>query len=158
MDHLNPGVHTVTEQTENKYEPQESRRVTVVSGQTATVTFNNILKRGSLKVVKTAEDNMAEGVKFHLYGTSLSGLPVDEYAVTDASGTAVFEDVLISGITPYILEEVDTDIKYVVPEKQTAAIEWNKVTGQELSQYPENGASPSPNQTVKKDCRRVMLL
>ena len=129
VDHLNPGVYTVTEQTENKYEPQESRRVTVVSGQTATVTFNNVLKRGDLKVIKTSEDNMTEGVKFHLYGTSLSGLAVDEYAVTDASGTAVFEDVLISGSTPYTLEEVDTDIKYVVPEKQTAAIEWNKVTG-----------------------------
>lgn len=128
VDHLNPGIYTVTEQTENKYEPQESRRVTVVSGQTATVTFNNTLKRGDLKVVKTAEDNMVEGVKFHLYGTSLSGLAVDEYSVTDASGTAAFEDVLISGSTPYTLEEVDTDIKYVAPEKQTAVIEWNKVT------------------------------
>ena len=125
VDHLNPGVYTVTEQTENKYEPQESRRITVVSGQTATVTFNNVLKRGDLRVIKTSEDNMTEGVKFHLYGTSLSGLAVDEYAVTDASGTAVFEDVLISGSTPYTLEEVDTDIKYVVPEEQTAVIEWN---------------------------------
>lgn len=128
VDNLNPGIYTVTEQTENKYEPQESRRVTVVSGQTATVTFNNVLKRGDLKVIKTSEDNMVEGVKFHLYGTSLSGLAVDEYAVTDASGTAIFKDVLISGSTPYILEEVDTDIKYVVPPEQTAAIEWNTVT------------------------------
>ena len=48
--------------------------------------------------------------------------------MTDASGIAVFEDVLISGSTPYTLEEVDTDIKYVVPEEQTAVIEWNKVT------------------------------
>ena len=128
VDNLNPGIYTVTEQTENKYEPQESRRVTVVSGQTATVTFNNVLKRGDLKVIKTSEDNMVEGVKFHLYGTSLSGLAVDEYAVTDASGTAVFKDVLISGSTSYTLEEVDTDIKYVVPEEQTAVIEWNKVT------------------------------
>ena len=61
VDHLNPGIYTVTEQTENKYEPQESRRVTVVSGQTATVTFNNVLKRGDLKVIKTSEDNMVEG-------------------------------------------------------------------------------------------------
>lgn len=128
VDNLNPGIYTVTEQTENKYEPQESRRVTVVSGQTATVTFDNVLKRGDLKVIKTSEDNMVEGVKFHLYGTSLSGLKVDEYAVTDASGTAIFKDVLISGSTPYTLEEVDTDIKYVVPEEQTAVIEWNKVT------------------------------
>ena len=41
-----------------------------------------------------------EGVKFHLYGTSLSGLAVDEYAVTDGNGVAKFEDVLISGDTP----------------------------------------------------------
>ena len=108
VDNLNPGIYTVTEQTENKYEPQESRRVTVVSGQTATVTFDNVLKRGDLKVIKTSEDNMVEGVKFHLYGTSLSGLKVDEYAVTDASGTAIFKDVLISGSTPYTLEEVDS--------------------------------------------------
>ena len=69
-----------------------------------------------------------EGVKFHLYGTSLSGLPVDEYAVTDKNGLAKFEDVLISGDTPYVLEEVDTAIRYVVPASQTAPIEWKKVT------------------------------
>ena len=61
-----------------------------------------------------------EGVKFHLYGTSLSGLAVDEYAVTDGKGVAKFEDVLISGDTPYVLEEVDTAIRYVVPASQTA--------------------------------------
>ena len=90
--------------------------------------FNNVLKRGSLEVIKTSEDNLVEGVKFHLYGTSLSGLPVDEYAVTDKNGLAKFEDVLISGDTPYVLEEVDTAIRYVVPASQTAPIEWKKVT------------------------------
>ena len=128
IDDLRPGVYTVTEITDNKYEPQESRRVTVASGKTSTVTFSNVLKRGDLTVTKTSEDGLNEGVKFHLVGTSLSGLAVDEYAVTDSSGVAVFKDVLISGSTPYTLEEVDTDIKYVVPEKQTATIEWNKVT------------------------------
>ena len=110
--------------------PQVKRRILNWNGtaKSTPLTFNNILKRGDLKVIKTSEDNMVEGVKFHLYGTSLSGLAVDEYAVTDASGTAVFEDVLISGSTSYTLEEVDTDIKYVVPEEQTAVIEWNKVT------------------------------
>lgn len=79
-------------------------------------------------MVKTSEDNLVEGVKFHLYGTSLSGYPVDEYAVTNAKGVAKFENVLISGNTPYTLEEVDTAIRYVVPASQTAPIEWNKVT------------------------------
>jgi hypothetical protein len=46
-----------------------------------------------------------EGVKFHLYGTSLSGLAVDEYAVTDKNGLAKFENVLISGSTPIPLKK-----------------------------------------------------
>ena len=76
-----PGKYTITEHAYDKYEPQESRNVTVVSGQTATVTFNNSLRRGNLKVIKTSEDSLVAGIKFHLYGTSLSGLVVDEYAV-----------------------------------------------------------------------------
>ena len=123
---LNPGVYTVTEQSIDKYEPQATQRVTIVSGQTATVTFNNVLKRGSLEVTKTSEDGLAEGMTFHLSGTSLSGLPVGEYAVTDSTGVARFENVLIG--TGYVLEEVDTPIRYVVPEAQTATIEWNEVT------------------------------
>ena len=125
---LMPGIYTVTEQSIDRYEPQSVQRVTVVSGHTSTVTFNNTLKRGDLEVIKNSEDKMVEGVKFHLYGTSLSGLPVDEYAVTDANGVARFEDVLISGSAPYTVEEVDTAIRYVVPASQTAPIEWEKVT------------------------------
>ena len=126
LDDLRPGAYTVTEQSSDRYEPQEVRQVTVISGQVATVTFHNTLKRGSLEVVKTSEDHLIEGVKFHLTGASLSGLPVDEYAVTDSTGKAVFSDVLIG--TGYVLSEVDTDVRYVIPEDQTAAVEWSKVT------------------------------
>ena len=131
IDNLAPGVYTVTEQSYDKYEPQEVRRVTVVSGQVATVNFNNTLKRGTLIVTKTSEDGLNEGVKFYLYGTSLSGLAVDEYAVTDNTSKAVFSDVLIG--TGYTLEEVDTAIRYVVPEQQTAAVEWNAVTNKSVT-------------------------
>ena len=130
---LMPGVYTVTEQSIDRYEPQSVQRVTIVSGYTATVTFNNTLKRGSLEIIKNSEDNLVEGVKFHLYGTSLSGLPVDEYAVTDENGVARFENVLISGETPYTVEEVDTAVRYVVPESQTAPIEWEKVTSRSFT-------------------------
>lgn len=126
VDNLKPGVYTVTETEYDKYIPQEVRRVTVVSGQVTTVTFNNTLRRGDLTVKKTAEDGLTEGMKFRLYGTSLSSIEVNEYAVTDKNGIAKFKDVLIG--TGYTLEEVDTPTRYVVPEKQTAAIEWNKVT------------------------------
>ena len=124
---LIPGTYTITEQSIDRYEPQKSQTVTLIGGKASTVNFNNSLKRGSLEVIKTSEDNLVEGVKFHLSGTSLSGLHVDEYAVTNAQGVANFEDVLISGNTPYVVEEVDTAIRYVVPESQTVPIEWNKV-------------------------------
>lgn len=131
IDNLMPGVYTVTEQNYDKYKPQEAHRVTVVAGQIATVSFNNVLKRGDLSVTKTSEDNLNEGVKFHLYGTSLSGLSVDEYAVTDKSGVATFNDVLIG--TGYTLEEVDTATRYVIPDSQTASVEWTKVTEKSFS-------------------------
>ena len=133
LDNLMPGVYTVTEQSIDKYVPQETHRVTVVAGQVATVNFNNVLKRGDLQVVKSSEDNLVEGVKFHLYGTSLAGIAVDQYAVTDANGVATFKDVLISGTEPYTVEEVDTEVRYVVPENQTAPIQWKSVTKRDFS-------------------------
>ena len=133
LDNLMPGVYTVTEQSIDKYVPQETHRVTVVAGQVATVNFNNVLKRGDLQVVKSSEDNLVEGVKFHLYGTSLADIAVDQYAVTDANGVATFKDVLISGSEPYTVEEVDTEVCYVVPENQTAAIRWKSVTKRDFS-------------------------
>ena len=130
---LMPGVYTVTEQPIDRYEPQSVQRITIVSGHTSTVTFSNTLKRGSLEIIKNSEDNLVEGVKFHLYGTSLSGLPVDEYAVTDANGVARFENVLISGADPYTVEEIDTATRYVIPASQTAPIEWEKVTSRSFT-------------------------
>ena len=133
VEGLFPATYTITEQSIDRYEPQQSQTVTLIGGKTTTVNFNNTLKRGSLEVIKNSEDNLAEGVKFHLYGTSLSGLPVDEYAVTNKNGIAKFENVLISGDTPYVVEEVDTAIRYVVPESQTAPIEWEKVTSRSFT-------------------------
>ena len=126
LDNLKPGAYTVTETEYEQYEPQEVRRITVVSGQVTTVTFSNTLRRGDLTVKKTAEDGLVEGMKFRLTGTSLSGIEVNAFAVTDENGVATFKDVLIG--TGYVLEEIDTPIRYVVPDKQTAAVEWNKVT------------------------------
>lgn len=124
---LMPGRYTVAEIISDAYTPQDSQTVTIAGGESAVVTFNNTLKRGALQVRKSAEDNFIEGVTFHLYGTSASGLEVDEYAVTGADGVAHFENVLVSGNTPYTLEEVDTAERYVVPESQTVSILWDDV-------------------------------
>ena len=145
---LMPGTYTVTEQSIDHYLPQDTQKVTIVSGQTSTVTFNNKLKRGSLEIIKSSEDNFVEGVTFHLHGISLAGLPVDEYAITDASGVAKFENVLISGNEPYTVEEVDTAIRYVIPDDQTAPIQWNQVTKRNF----ENILKKFRVEVVKTDC------
>ena len=75
IDNLLPGVYTVTEMDYDKYEPQESRRVTVVSGQVSTVTFNNKLKRGDLQIVKSSEDNLNEGVTSTFTALHFPALP-----------------------------------------------------------------------------------
>ena len=150
LDNLKPGAYTVTETEYAQYEPQEVRRITVVSGQVTTVTFSNTLRRGDLTVKKTAEDGLVEGLKFRLSGTSLSGIEVNEFAVTDENGVAEFKDVLIG--TGYVLEEIDTPLRYVVPDKQTAAIEWNKVTEKSF----DNDLKKF-NVTVTKSDRRTGL-
>lgn len=125
IDDLVPGKYTVTEESIDKYVPAKSQTVTVEGNKTATVSFSNVLKRSDIKVIKSCEDNFTEGHKFHLYGTSLSGIKVDEYTTTDKNGVATFKDILIG--TGYTLEEVDTAVRYVIPDNQTAAVEWNKV-------------------------------
>lgn len=123
---LFPGTYTVTEEVIDKYIPQESKKVTVVSGETTTVNFANMLKRGSLSVTKTSEDGLVEGVIFRLTGMSDAGIKVDEFATTNANGIAVFENVLMG--KDYILSEVNTPSRYVIPEPQKVNIEWNVVT------------------------------
>lgn len=56
------GTYTVTEESIDKYVPQKSQTVTVRGGETATVNFDNILKKFRVKVVKSdIEEGTAQG-------------------------------------------------------------------------------------------------
>lgn len=130
IEGLLPGTYTVTEQHKDYYEPQASQTVTVEYDKTATVSFDNVLKRGDLTVTKTAEDGLTEGIKFRLTGTSDSGVKIDVTATVDSTGRAYFKDILIG--SGYVLEEVDTALKYIVPDSQDVEIEWAKVATAEV--------------------------
>ncbi len=56
IDNLVPGEYTVTEETPEEYAEREAQHITVVSGQTATVSFNNILKKGKIAIIKHSDD------------------------------------------------------------------------------------------------------
>ena len=60
----------------------------------------------------TAVELTPEGTGYSCLLYTSSGIAVDEYAVTDKNGVASFDDVLISGTTPYTIEEVDTCLLY----------------------------------------------
>ena len=130
IEGLLPGSYTVTEQHKDYYEPQASKTVTVEYNKTATVSFDNVLKRGDLTVTKTSEDGLTEGIKFRLTGTSDSGVKIDVTATVDSTGKAYFKNILIG--SGYVLEEVDTALKYIVPDSQDVVIEWAKVATAEV--------------------------
>lgn len=111
---------------EGYYTEKEYQSVRVEYGITSEVSFHNELQRGDIEVTKTSEDGLVEGVKFKLSGTSTTGIAVEKYAITNAEGVALFEDIPVGD--NYVLEEVDTAERYVVPAKQNVKVEWEYVT------------------------------
>ena len=117
LDNLVPGEYTVTEQAIDRYVPQESRTITVVSGKTTVVEFGNVLKKFTVTLTKAdRETGTAQGdasLAKAVYGLYKDGELVDEYT-TDASGsftTAEYicgSDWTIREITPsegYLLDK-----------------------------------------------------
>lgn len=124
---LPAGTYTVSEENLSDYFNQpKSQSVKITAGQTTEVSFNNTLKRGDVKVVKSSEDGFVEGVAFHLYGDSLSGKKIDMTVKTDKNGVAAFKDIPITANNALTVEEVDTAIRYVIPEAQNLSIQWDQ--------------------------------
>ena len=120
IDNLSPGTYTVTEVVEDRYEPQTAKTVTVVSGQTATVSFNNTLKRGDLKIVKTSEDGIVSGVPF-----VVSGNGINKNVTTDKNG-----EIKIEGLLPgtYTVTEQHKDYYEPQASKTVAVLLYSTVT------------------------------
>ena len=127
VEGLLANYYGVTEVTpEGYYTETEYKTVDVKFGMISEVSFHNELQRGDIEVTKTSEDGLVEGVKFKLSGTSITGIVVEEYAITNAEGVAIFEDIPVGD--NYVLEEVETAERYVVPAKQNVKVEWEYVT------------------------------
>ena len=124
---LQPGTYTVTEKTSENYIPTTSQTVTIAIGDVKTASFNNVLKKGTVKITKMSEDGQVAGHTFRLSGTSAAGTSVNMTATTDANGVATFNNVPIG--KNYKLEEINTVAKYVVPEVQAGVVvEYNAST------------------------------
>lgn len=120
---LLPGTYTIREINLPEYFvlPAE-QKITIKSGETTTVNFENKYKRGFLSVVKNADDKFVEGVEFNLYGKSLSGVLVNKTVKTDADGVAKFDNILIGN---YKLREVSQPDRYISVSEQDISISWD---------------------------------
>lgn len=114
---LLPGTYTVTETPSDRYVAQEPKTVTVEYGKTASVSFENKLKKGNLDIIKTSEDGVVADIEFTVKGSNYN-----KTAKTDKDGK-----LHLTGLLPgkYTVTETPSD-RYVVQEPQTVTVEYGK--------------------------------
>lgn len=109
------GTYTVTEESIDKYVPQKSQTVTVRGGETATVNFDNILKKFRVKVVKSdIEEGTAQG-DASLAGATYGLYKGDELIAkyTTDSNASFTTDYYVCD-TDWTLKELDASEGYLV--------------------------------------------
>lgn len=125
VENLIAGTYTATEKVDDFYVPQTAQTFTISPGKTTTVTFNNRLKRGSLEVMKVAEDGKVEGYTFRISGTAISGETIDFTLTTGADGKAKMDGIPIG---TYAIEETNCPSYMVQPSNQSITIKHNETT------------------------------
>lgn len=108
---LAPGNYQISEYTDVKYVPQDTQTVTIVSGQTASVQFSNVLKKFRVNVTKQDyEKGHAQGdakLSGAVYGLFKGNYLVAQYT-TDQNG---------SFTTDYYVCGKDWTIKEIAPSE-----------------------------------------
>ena len=127
---LYPGTYQVTELNVPEYAIPQATQTLVVkpyssTSEIASVQFDNLLKKGKLKVVKTADDGVIENVEFKIFGTSISGEAVSKSAKTNAEGIVEFDNLPIGN---YTLSEVGQSDRYITVIDSNFDINWNETT------------------------------
>lgn len=92
-----------------------------VTDLTTDVYFANVSKKGSIEVRKQSEDKLVQGVEIRLSWIE-KGKAKSLVQLTDANGYTAFSDLLVYDPETlekivYTAEEMNTDEKYVVPQK-----------------------------------------
>ena len=145
-DNLAPGEYTVTEETTEKYAEREAQHITVTSGQTATVSFNNTLKKFKLTVIKAdAEQGAAQGnaaLAGAEYGIYKGNQLIDTYT-TDSDGRFT---------TKYYVCGNDWSLKELAAGEGYLVTKGSEHIGAEPKNYTAeyNSISLNVKETVKK--------
>ncbi|MEE0913544.1 MAG: SpaA isopeptide-forming pilin-related protein [Ruminococcus sp.] len=138
---LIPGTYTVTEIVSDEYEAQKSQTVTVESGKTATVQFDNILKKSEIKIIKkdaeTKKTIPLSGFGFKIKKSDGSFVTADKKDVfyTDNTGTITlpikltygkYQLIEASAGTGYVLDSTPVDFEVNGENKTIELVKYNK--------------------------------
>lgn len=115
IDNLPPGNYQISEYTDVKYVPQDTQTVTIVSGQTASVQFSNVLKKFRVNVTKQDyEKGHAQGdakLSGAVYGLYKGDELVAQYT-TDSNGSFT-TDYFVCG-TDWTVREISPSEGYLL--------------------------------------------
>lgn len=112
---LTPGNYQISEYTDVKYVPQDTQTVTIVSGQTASVRFSNVLKKFRVNVTKQDyEKGHAQGdakLGGAVYGLYKGDTLIAQYT-TDQNGSFT-TDYYVCG-TDWTIKEISPSEGYLL--------------------------------------------
>lgn len=117
IDNLKPGEYTITELSEDRYVPQDSKTVTVQAGQVATVEFSNILKKFTVELTKSdSEKGEAQGdatLAGAVYGLYDGEELIDTYT-TDENGSFTTAEYICG--PDWTIREIEPSPGYLLDE------------------------------------------
>lgn len=115
IDNLPPGNYQISEYTDVKYVPQDTQTVTIVSGQTSSVRFSNVLKKFRVNVTKQDyEKGHAQGdakLGGAVYGLYKGDTLIAQYT-TDQNGSFT-TDYYVCG-TDWTIKEISPSEGYLL--------------------------------------------
>ncbi|MEE0929740.1 MAG: VaFE repeat-containing surface-anchored protein, partial [Acutalibacteraceae bacterium] len=146
---LYPTTYKVTElNAADYYIPQATKELVVnpynSESDIATVEFENLLKKGTVRVQKTADDNVIENVEFRIFGVSTAGTTINMFAKTNANGVAEFNNIPIGN---YTLFEINQPDRYIVVIEQDFDVSWDETS----TMIVENNLKKGEIKTTAKD-------
>ena len=142
IKNLKVGTYTITETVSDEYETQKSQTVTIESGKTATVKFNNTLKKSEIKIIKkdaeTKKTIPLSGFGFKIKKADGSFVTADKKDVfyTDNTGTITlpikltygkYQLIEVSAGTGYILDSSPVDFEVNGDKTVVEVVKYNKV-------------------------------
>ncbi len=151
---LKPATYQVTELNVPEYAVPQATKTLVVepyssTSEIASVQFDNLLKKGKLKVVKTADDGVIENVEFRIFGTSVSGAVISQSEKTNADGVAEFDNLPIGN---YMIAEVGQADRYIAFIDTEFEINWNETTTMLVNNELKKGEIRTKAKDKATDC------